>query len=79
MKRGLITATAVINTIVLYQIVVKKKCIIHQANIDCVIAGYKQKCFLGSCETTFKDRLGNHKKLFNHLKHKSDTELSKEF
>ena len=30
------------------------KCIIYQANIDCDIAGYKQKCYLGSCETTLK-------------------------
>ena len=35
--------------------------------------------YLGSCETTFKDRFGNHKKSFNHLKHKNDTELSKKF
>ena len=55
------------------------KCIIYQANIDCDIAGYKQKCYLSSCETTFKDRFGNHKKSFNHLKHKNETELSKEF
>ena len=51
----------------------------YQANIDCDIAGYKQKCYLGSSETIFKDRFGNHKKSFNHLKHKNDTELSKEF
>ena len=55
------------------------KCIVYQANIDCHNAGYKQKCYLGSCETTFKDRFGNHKKSFNHVKHKNDTELSKEF
>ena len=55
------------------------KCIIYQANIDCDIAGYKQKCYLGSCETTFEDRFGNHKKSFNHVKHKNNTELSKEF
>ena len=55
------------------------KCIVYQANTDCDIAGYKQKCYLGSCETTFKDRFGNHKKSFNHVKHKNDTELSKEF
>ena len=55
------------------------KFIIYQANIDCDIAGYKQKCYLGSCETTFKDLFGNHKKSFNHLKHKNDMELSKEF
>ena len=39
------------------------KCIVYQASIDCDIAGYKQKCYLGSCETTFKDRFGNHKPL----------------
>ena len=55
------------------------KCTILQGNIDCDIAGYKQKCYLGSCETTFRDRFGNHKKSFNHVKHKNDTELSKEF
>ena len=33
---------------------------------------------LGLCETTFKDHLGNHKKSFNHVNHKNDTELSKE-
>ena len=55
----------------------RTKCIVYQANIDCDIAGYKQKCYLGSCETTFKDRFRNHKKSFNHAKHKNDTELSK--
>ena len=35
--------------------------------------------FLGSFETKLKDRFGNHKKTFNHVKHKNDTELSKEF
>ena len=39
----------------------------------------KQKCYLGSCEATYKDRFGNHKKSFNHIKHKNDTELSKKF
>ena len=55
------------------------ECIIYQANIDCEIAGYKQRYYLGSCETTFKDRVGNHKKSFNHIKHKNDRKLSKEF
>ena len=27
----------------------------------------------------FKNHFGNHKKSFNHAKHKNDTELSKEF
>ena len=35
------------------------KSLFYQANIDCHIAGYKQKCYLGSCETTFKDRFRN--------------------
>ena len=52
---------------------------VYQANIDCDIAEYKQKCYLGSCEITFKDRFGNCKKSFNHVKHKNDTELSKDF
>ena len=43
------------------------KCIIYQANIDCYIAGYKQKLYIGSCETTFKDRFGNHKKPYHYL------------
>ena len=54
-------------------------CIIKQANSDCDVSGYKQKTYLGSCETTFKDHFWNHKKSFNHVKHKNDTELSKEF
>ena len=33
------------------------KCVIFQANIDCDITGYKQKCYLGTCETTSKDPL----------------------
>ena len=36
------------------------KCIIYQANIYCGNTGYKQKCYLGSCRTTFKDHFGNH-------------------
>ena len=59
--------------------IIQTKFIIYQANIDCDIAGYKQNCYLGSCETTFKYRFGNHKKSLNQLKHKNDTELSKEF
>ena len=35
------------------------KCRIYQANIDCEIAGYKQKCSFGSCEATFKDHFVN--------------------
>ena len=76
MKWGLITETAVIKILVLYQVVVKRSA---QFIVDCDIAGYKQICYLDSCETTFKDRFANHKKSFNHVKHKNDTELLKEF
>ena len=55
------------------------KWIIYQANTHCDIAGYKQKCYLDSCETIFKDRFWNHKKPWNHFKHKNHTELSIEF
>ena len=41
------------------------------------MAEYKQKCYLGSCETTSKDGFENHKKSINHVKHKNYTELSK--
>ena len=51
------------------------KGIVYQVNTDCDIAGYKQKCYLGSYETTFKDRFGNHEKWFNHVKHKNDMAL----
>ena len=30
------------------------KCVIYQANTNCDITGYKQKCYFDSCETTFK-------------------------
>ena len=39
------------------------KYVVYQANIDCDIATYKQKCYLGSCETTFKDNTEPSKEL----------------
>ena len=38
----------------------------------------KLKVYYGICETAFKLRYANHKKLFNHRNRKSDTELSNE-
>ena len=38
-----------------------------------------RKVYYGICETTFKLRYANHKKMFNHRNCKSDTELSNEF
>ena len=54
-------------------------CIIYPAKINCGMARCNQKCYLGSCKTSFECRFRNHKKLFNHVKHKHDTELLKEF
>ena len=36
------------------------KCIIYQVNVDCDIDGYKQKCYVGSGEITFKEHFGKH-------------------
>ena len=40
---------------------------------------YKHKLHKGICETTFKKRYANHKKLFNKEKNKNDTKLSIEY
>ena len=56
------------------------KSIIYQANVDCNIAVYKQKCCLGLCEATFvKERFGNHKKSFNPNKHENKKDYQKNF
>ena len=39
---------------------------------------YKKKIYYGISETKFKTRYLNHKKSFNHEKHKNDTQLSNE-
>ena len=79
MKWGLITATAVIKDTYPLPNSCQTECITYHANTYSDFAGYKQKCYLGSCETIVKDRFRNHKKSFNHIKHKNDTELPKEF
>ena len=61
------TESVAIKILVLYQIASK------QTNIDCEIAGYKEKYYLASCEITFKGRF----ELQNHIKQSNDTELSK--
>ena len=55
------------------------KCIVYQANIDCDIAGYKQNCYLGSCETTFKDGFGNLKSRSTMLNIKTTRNYQKTF
>ena len=53
--------------------------IVYQANINSNLNNYKEKYYIGLCETTFKLRYANHKKSFNHEKYKNNTELSKEY
>ena len=54
------------------------KNIVYKATVTSDIPNYKRKRYLGSCETTFKLRFGNHKRSFNHKRYKNDTELSNE-
>ena len=42
------------------------------------LPNYTTKEYKGICYTVFKDRYGNHNKLFNNERYKTDTELSKE-
>ena len=53
--------------------------IIYKAKITSNLRNYHQKVYYGTSEGTFKQRYGNHKKSFNHEKHRTDTELSKEY
>ena len=53
--------------------------IIYKAKITSNLRNYHGKITYGTSEDTFKQRYGNHKKLFNHKKHNTDTELSKEY
>ena len=52
--------------------------LIYKAVISCNQPSYIPRKYLGSAETTFKIRFGNHKKTFKYLKYENDTELSKE-
>ena len=40
---------------------------------------YHEKIYYGTSEGTFRQRYENHKKSFNHEKHRKDIELSKEY
>ena len=53
----------------------------NQCQITNIIykAKIKQKIYYGTNEGAFKQRYGNHKKSSNHEKHRTDTELSKEY
>ena len=52
--------------------------ILYSAEVTSDIRGYEKKTYKGICATTFKERLRNHTKAFNHDKYKTDSELSKE-
>ena len=51
--------------------------IIHKAKIKSNLWNYHEKIYYRTSDGTFKQRYGNHKKSFNHEKHRRDTELSK--
>ena len=53
--------------------------ILYQATIKCNDSKYKQKGYKGICETNFKKCFANHKKTFNLIKSKNDTNLSIEY
>ena len=53
--------------------------IIYKANITSNLRNYHEKIYYGTSEGTIKQRYRNHKKSFNHEKHRTDTELSKEY
>ena len=52
---------------------------LYQATIKCSNSKYKQKRYKGICETTFKKHYANHKKSFNLINSKNDTNLSVEY
>ena len=53
--------------------------ILYQATIKCNDSKYKQKGYKGICETDYKKCFANHKKIFNLIKSKNDTNLSIEY
>ena len=52
--------------------------IIYKAKTTSNLRNYHEKIYFGTSKSTFKQRYGNHKKSFNHEKHRTDTELSNE-
>ena len=53
--------------------------IIYKAKITPNLRNYQEKVYYGTGEGTFKQRCGNHRKSFNHEKHRTNTELSNEY
>ena len=53
--------------------------IIYEAQITSNQLNYKQKIYIGTAETYFKNRFSSHTKLFNLEHYENDTELPKEY
>ena len=53
--------------------------IIQEIKIASKLQHYHEKIYYGISEGAFKQRYGNHKKSFNHEKHRADAELSEEY
>ena len=53
--------------------------IIYEAQIMLNQPNYKQKVYIGTAETDFKQRFNNHTKSFNLEHYENDTELSQEY
>ena len=52
--------------------------VIYEATIRSDLPNYKEKKYIGLCESTFKKRFANHKSSFNHQRYKNSTSLSVE-
>ena len=50
-----------------------EQCIVYKATVT---SGEVKRVYYGSCEGTFKERFGNHKKSFKHEEYKEETKLS---
>ena len=55
-----------------------EKSIIYKAIITSDTTDYKERVYIGLCETSFKKRYANHRKSFNFEKYRNESELSKE-
>ena len=53
--------------------------VIYKAKIISTLRKYNEKIYYGASQGTFKQHCENHKKSFNHKKHRTDPELSKEY
>ena len=57
----------------------RQESLLYYATISCNDKNYKPKLSKGSCETSFKKRYSNHKKIFNAPLYKQEIKLSTEY